>query len=266
MAADLSLGASPISLQGVSKVFETKDGTIRAVDGVTLDIEPGSFVSIVGPSGCGKTTLLRMMAGLVEPTRGSIRIGDSPVELGTSDVGMVFQQATLLPWKTVRENVVFPSKLQNKSVREARRRAEDLLELVHLKGFEAKYPAELSGGMQQRVSICRALIEDPSVMLMDEPFGALDAMTREHLNVELERLWLERRKSVVFVTHSISEAVLLSDRVVVMSPRPGRITDVVDIPLSRPRDLDQLASAEGARIQAAIRSHFSRADDLVESL
>jgi len=228
-----------IRLEGVEKTYRTQRGElVHALEGITLDVEENEFVTLVGPSGCGKSTLLKLVAGLVPATRGSIHARGALVSEPFPDVGFVFQQPVLLPWRTVLDNVLFSAEMLGLDVRQCRKRAGDLLELTGLDGFETKYPRELSGGMQQRVAICRALLPDPSLLLMDEPFGALDAMTREEMSLELLRIWEEKRKTILFVTHSIPEAILLADRVVVMTPRPGRIAKVLDVALPRPRTMD----------------------------
>ena len=228
-----------IRLDGVGKTYRTRRGDlVRAVEDVTLLVEPNEFVTLVGPSGCGKSTLLKLVAGLTPATRGAIHIREQPVREPFPDVGFVFQQPVLLPWRSVLDNVLFSVEMLGLEPRQYRKPALDLLELTGLAGFETKYPRELSGGMQQRVAICRALLPDPSLLLMDEPFGALDAMTREEMSLELLRVWEERRKTILFVTHSIPEAILLADRVVVMTPRPGRIARVLDVALPRPRTME----------------------------
>ena len=228
-----------IRLDGVGKTYRTRRGDIvRAVEDITLHVAENEFVTLVGPSGCGKSTLLRLVAGLTPATRGAIRVRDTAVREPFPDVGFVFQQPVLLPWRSVLDNVLFSVEMLGQPPRQYRRQAADLLELTGLGGFETKYPRELSGGMQQRVAICRALLPDPSLLLMDEPFGALDAMTREEMSLELLRVWEERRKTILFVTHSIPEAILLADRVVVMTARPGRIARVLTIDLPRPRTME----------------------------
>ena len=228
-----------IRLDGVEKTYRTRKGDlVHALAATTLTVEENEFVTLVGPSGCGKSTLLKLVAGLVPPTGGRIRIRDQLVREPFPDVGFVFQQPVLLPWRTVLDNVLFSIEMLGLDPRQHRKPAGDLLELTGLAGFETKYPRELSGGMQQRVAICRALLPDPSLLLMDEPFGELDAMTREEMSLELLRIWEERRKTILFVTHSIPEAILLADRVVVMSPRPGRISRVITVDLPRPRTVD----------------------------
>jgi NitT/TauT family transport system ATP-binding protein len=228
-----------IRLDRVEKTYRTRRGDlVHALAETSLTVGSNEFVTLVGPSGCGKSTLLKLVAGLVPPTRGRIHVRDQPVEEPFPDVGFVFQQPVLLPWRTVVDNVLFSIEMLGLEPRQYRKPAADLLELTGLAGFETKYPRELSGGMQQRVAICRALLPDPGLLLMDEPFGALDAMTREEMSLELLRIWEERRKTILFVTHSIPEAILLADRVVVMSSRPGRIVRVITVDLPRPRTMD----------------------------
>jgi NitT/TauT family transport system ATP-binding protein len=228
-----------IRLDHVGKTYRTRRGDlVHALEDIDLEVGNAEFVTLVGASGCGKSTLLKLVAGLTPPTRGSIRIRDAIVREPFPDVGFVFQQPVLLPWRSVLDNVLFSVEMLGLDPRQYRKPAEDLLELTGLAGFEAKYPRELSGGMQQRVAICRALLPDPSLLLMDEPFGALDAMTREEMSLELLRIWDERRTTILFVTHSIPEAILLADRVVIMTPRPGRIARVLDVDLPRPRTME----------------------------
>ena len=237
-----------ISIQNVSKKFRGSDGElVHAIDDVHFDIREGEFISLIGPSGCGKSTLLRMIADLIEPSEGSITVnGKTPKQARLDrDYGFVFQSPTLYDWRTVLKNVELPLEIMKYSKEQRRQRAEDMLSLVELSSFVNKYPWQLSGGMQQRVSIARALAFEPTILLMDEPFGALDEMTRERMNNELLRIWTSiPHMTVVFVTHSIAEAVYLSDRVVVLSARPGRLAQIIDIDLPRPRgpetrDLDQ---------------------------
>ena len=228
-----------IELASITKTYRSRQGDpIHAIEDVSLAIKEKEFVSLVGPSGCGKSTLLKLVAGLVTPTRGVVRIRGAEIREPFPDVGIVFQSAVLLPWRTVLDNVLFSIEMLGLRADSYRDRALSLIELAGLAGFERKFPWELSGGMQQRVAICRALVHDPSILLMDEPFGALDAMTREEMGFELLRLWEERRKTILFVTHSIPEAILLSDRVVVMTPRPGRLALVLDVQLPRPRTVE----------------------------
>jgi NitT/TauT family transport system ATP-binding protein len=233
-----------IRLDAVTQIFASRDGDdIVALEDVSLEVAANSFVCLVGPSGCGKSTLLRLVAGLVSATRGSVTIGGTPVTEPRADIGIVFQAPTLLPWASVLDNVLFPLRMMGRLAPDSRDRAMELIRLVGLDGFEGRYPRELSGGMQQRAGICRALVHDPAILLMDEPFGALDALTREELTLELLRIWRERPKTILFVTHSIPEAILLADRVAVMSPRPGRIVELVDVALPRPRDFDMEGDA-----------------------
>jgi NitT/TauT family transport system ATP-binding protein len=223
-----------VSLQGVSRTFVTRSGTdVVALRDVTLDIRRDQFVTVVGPSGCGKTTLMKLVGGITPPTHGTVKLAGEVLLRPSRKVGMVFQRPVLLPWRTVLENVLFPLEMLGWSTDDRKDEAHRLIDLVGLTGFENALPSELSGGMQQRVSICRALIYEPELLLMDEPFGALDAMTREDLSFELLRIWDEKRKTVVFVTHSIAEAVLLADRVIVMTARPGKV--VMDVPITLPR-------------------------------
>ncbi len=227
-----------ISLKGVTKRFAARSGDdVLALKEVSLDIPRDQFVTLVGPSGCGKSTLMKIIGGLTAPSGGVVKLDGKVLDRPSRDVGMVFQRPVLLPWRSVLDNILFPIQMLGWSIPKYLDEAHRLIELVGLRGFEKALPRELSGGMQQRVSICRALIYNPRLLLMDEPFGALDAMTREDLSIEVMRIWTERRKTVVFVTHSISEAVLLADRVIVMTARPGRVVMDVPIDLPRPRDL-----------------------------
>lgn len=247
-----------ISVRDVQKTFITRSGSaVTALDRTSLDIAEDEFVTIVGPSGCGKTTLLRLIAGIVQPSSGEIILKGRKVVRPSREIGMVFQQPILLSWRTVLDNVLFPIEMLGWPVAKYRDEAMRLLELVGLQGFESARPRELSGGMQQRVSICRALVSDPKVLLMDEPFAALDAMTREELGVELLRIWSERRKTVVFVTHSIAEAILLADRVLVMTARPGRVVRELKIDLPRPRRIEMEHSAEFGRYSDAVRNSIT---------
>ncbi|PYN34728.1 MAG: ABC transporter ATP-binding protein [Candidatus Rokuibacteriota bacterium] len=228
-----------IRLQGVEKTYRTRRGDlVPAVEGITLDIAENEFVTLVGPSGCGKSTLLKLVAGLTPVSGGTVRVRDTVVREPFPDVGIVFQHPVLLPWRTVLDNVLFAAEMLGLDPDDHRKRALELLELSGLAGFETRLPRELSGGMQQRVAICRALLPDPTLLLMDEPFGALDAMTREELGFELLRIWDARRKTILFVTHSIPEAILLADKVVVMTSRPGRVARVITIDLPRPRTVE----------------------------
>lgn len=249
-----------VSFKGTGRTFRTREGALlTALETVNFDVHAGEFVSLLGPSGCGKTTLLRMAAGLLQPSWGSVVVGGHDVIEPRPDFGVVFQQPLLLPWLTVFKNVLLPVDVQGRKVRDYHARALELIEMVGLKGFENRLPSELSGGMQQRVALARGLIHDPKLLLMDEPFAALDAMTRENMNIELQRIWAANRKTVLFVTHGIPEAVFLSDRVVVMSARPGRIVKVVDIPFPRLRQPSLLGTAEFAEVCAEIRAVFDEA-------
>jgi NitT/TauT family transport system ATP-binding protein len=225
-----------IGLNRVTRIFNSRDGDqVTALEDVSLTIERDEFIALVGPSGCGKSTLLRIVAGLILPTAGTATIAGQPIREPRPETGIVFQAPTLLPWASVMDNVLFPLRMMHRIDSTSADKAAALIKLVGLAGFERRSPRELSGGMQQRVAICRALVHDPDILLMDEPFGALDALTREEMTLELLRIWSERPKTVLFVTHSITEAVVLADRVVVMSPRPGRIAEIIDIESERPR-------------------------------
>lgn len=226
-----------IAISGVSKSFSTRNGTVHALENINLSISKGEFVSVLGPSGCGKSTLMMLLSGLDLVTAGRITVGKKDIFGPNPDVGIVFQQDVLLEWRSALQNILMQAEIRGADRTEARQRARQLLRMVSLEDFENAYPRELSGGMRQRVSICRALLHRPPLLLMDEPFGALDAMTRDQLQIDLLRLCAESDMTVFFITHSISEAIFLSDRVVVMSPRPGRIERIIDIDLPRPRRL-----------------------------
>jgi NitT/TauT family transport system ATP-binding protein len=250
-----------LELQGVTKLYQTREGKrIEALRDINLAIGEGEFVTVVGPSGCGKSTLLRILCGLERRSGGAIRFAGRALEGPSRQVGIVLQAPVLLAWRTVLDNVLLPVEVQRLNRAEHLDRAQALLEMAGLSGFAKRYPFELSGGMQQRVSICRALIHDPSFLLMDEPFGALDAMTRESMNLELLRIWKDRRKTMMLVTHSIAEAVFLADRVVAMSPRPGRIVECVTIDLPRPRTLEMFTSKAFGRYVSQIRDLFDGPD------
>ena len=248
-----------IALDRVGMTYEAQSGPVEALRDISFGVRRGELVALVGPSGCGKSTLLRLVAGLRPATRGHVAIDGRPVTRPMAAVGMVFQAPVLLKWRSVLDNVLLPVELAGLEARRYRDRARDLLRLVGLGGFEAKLPRELSGGMQQRVSLCRALLLDPPLLLMDEPFGALDAMTRDEMNLELLRIWGEgggagdqQRKTILFVTHSIPEAVFLADRVVVLSPRPGRVAGICPVPLPRPRTVEARAAAAFGRLSLEI--------------
>jgi len=247
-----------IEVRGVSLRYPGVGGGVLALKDINFGIGEGEFMAIVGPSGCGKTTLLKILAGLLGGFEGRASLKGTPIAKPRRDIGVVFQSPVLFPWRSVLGNVMLPADVQRLDKPRLRRQALELIKLVGLDGFEHRYPWELSGGMQQRVGIVRALVHDPAMLLMDEPFGALDAMTREAMNVELQRIWMERRKTVLFITHSVGEAVFLAGRVLVMTPRPGRIQDELAIELPRPRPLDIMnTEAFGGyvrRIRAALNA------------
>src|SRR2546429_5119107 len=236
VAPTVELARKVIAVRGLSKRYGAED-SVEALHEVDFSVAEGEFLAIVGPSGCGKSTLLKILAGLIPASGGTALLNDVPIEGPRRDIGVVFQSAVLFPWRSVLGNVLLPADVQRLGRAAMTVRAMELLALVGLSGFEHRYPWQLSGGMQQRVSLVRALIHDPALLLMDEPFGALDALTREAMNVELQRIWLERRKTVVFITHSTAEAVFLADRIPGMTPRPGRIADLFPVELPRPRAL-----------------------------
>jgi NitT/TauT family transport system ATP-binding protein len=245
-----------IEIRQATKVYQTASGPVESLKPLNIDIVEGEFVAIVGPSGCGKSTLLKMVAGLLPVTAGSISINGIKVTGPQTNVGIVFQSAVLLAWRSVLNNILLQAEIRQMPKEEALARARRLIEMTGLKGFENKNPWELSGGMQQRASICRALLHDPPLLLMDEPFGALDAMTREKMNVELQRIWMAAKKTVLLITHSIPEAIYLADRVLVMSERPGSIAAEYRIDLPRPRGLDVMGSAAFGDYAKLIRAHF----------
>lgn len=245
-----------IRIDNATKIYKTRDGQVESLKPISVDIADGEFVAIVGPSGCGKSTLLKLIGGLLPVTTGRIEIDGQKVAGPQTQVGVVFQSAVLLAWRNVLGNILLQADMRGMPKAQARERAQELVELTGLSGFETKFPWELSGGMQQRVSICRALLHDPPLLLMDEPFGALDAMTRERMNMELQRIWLNARKTAVLITHSIPEAVFLADRVLVMSERPGTIAAEYHIDLPRPRPLDVMATPQFAEYTKLIRRHF----------
>ncbi len=257
-----------VSFRAVSHAYAARDGSeVLALLGLDIEVRRGEFLAVVGPSGCGKSTALRFVAGLDKPTRGAVLVNGRDVDDQAELVGIVFQRPTLLDWLTIEGNVLLPLRVSRGRPGAAERRgAQALLEMVGLGQFASKHPSELSGGMQQRAAICRALVQDPDILLMDEPFGALDAMTREDMCFELQRIWQRTGKTIIFVTHSIPEAVLLADRVAVMSPRPGRLLDLVDVPLPRARTAETMADPAfidlTTRIRGAIHGRaFDSASD-----
>jgi NitT/TauT family transport system ATP-binding protein len=254
-----SSGSESLAVLDVGLIYETTSGTVEALRNVSLNVRDGEFISIVGPSGCGKSSLLKLVLGLQDPTHGEIRIAGTKITGPTRHAGCVFQSPVLLPWRTIKENVLLPVDVMALDRSSATARADHFLKLVGLGGFEERYPFELSGGMQQRAAIVRALVHDPRLLIMDEPFAALDALTREQLSIELQRVWMESRKTVVFITHSISEAVFLSDRIIVMSARPGRIVAEYHNPYPRPRNFDSLNSPELGKLMTDIRASLDRA-------
>jgi NitT/TauT family transport system ATP-binding protein len=258
-----STSVPDISFAGVEKRYATDGRTLPAVDQTDLLIRGGEFLVLLGPSGCGKTTMLRMIAGLVQPSAGSIKIGphelwngDRRNSAATKDLGVVFQDANLFPWFSVENNIALPLKMRGVEKKQRLARARKLCDLVGIGGFEAAWPRQLSGGMRQRAAIARALSDDPDILLMDEPFGALDAITRDQLNLEIQRIWLKQECTVVFVTHSIPEAVFLADRILLLSPRPGRIDTIVEVPFSRPRSVEIQGEPEFQDIVRQLRDRL----------
>ncbi|WP_017612070.1 ABC transporter ATP-binding protein [Nocardiopsis salina] len=251
-ATETPVGVEAVRVDDISKVFGSGRGAITAIDGMSVHVDRGDFLAVVGASGCGKSTLLSLVAGLEEPTTGT-------VDVGGRKVAMMFQEASLFPWLTVGSNIEIPMRVNRVPKAERRRRVEELLELVRLQGMAKKRPHELSGGMRQRVALARALAQDADVLLMDEPFGALDAMTRDILHDELERIWRERNLTIMFVTHNVREAVRLGDRVVLLSSRPGRVIEEFTVEGERPRRIDSARIAEqAARITDRLREEVSR--------
>jgi NitT/TauT family transport system ATP-binding protein len=242
-----------VAIRDVGVRFAASGGGVEALAACSLEIAAGSFTAIIGPNGCGKSTLLRLIAGLLQPTAGSVTVDGLAPRPGDGRVGLAFQQPRLIPWRSTLDNVALPLELAGFPVAQRRARASDALDRVGLRGAATLRPRELSGGMAQRAALARALIADPSVLLLDEPFSALDALTRETFDSELQRLWLERRRTVVFVTHSVSEAVALADRVVVMTPRPGQVARVVEVDLPRPRPAELLGDRRTAELAAEVR-------------
>jgi NitT/TauT family transport system ATP-binding protein len=246
-----------IRVTHLDKLYATGHGEVHALQDIDFTVKEGEFISIVGPSGCGKSTLLKILAGLLPKTTGEVELDGTPIGGPRKDIGVVFQAPVLFPWRSVLRNVMLPPDVQKLDREFHRRKAMELIEMVGLKGFENRFPWELSGGMQQRVGIIRALIHDPKMLLMDEPFGALDAMTRDAMNLELQRIWMERKKTIIFITHSIPEAVFLGDRVLVMTPRPGRIADDRHIDLPRPRPLDVMTTPAFGEHVRHVRAYFN---------
>jgi len=245
-----------IRVDQVAKTYVTADGPVESLKALSFEIREGEFMSVVGPSGCGKSTLLKLIAGLLPPSGGEIVLNGRRVDGPPDNVGIVFQSPVLLAWRTVLDNVMLQIELRRLDRHAYAGKAKALLDMVGLSDFHRKFPWQLSGGMQQRASIARALVHDPEVLLMDEPFGALDAMTREKMNLELQRIWSETRKTVLFITHSIPESIFLSDRILVMTERPGRIAAMYDVPLPRPRTLSMMGTAEFANLAQKVRAHF----------
>ncbi|MFH9200643.1 ABC transporter ATP-binding protein [Streptomyces anulatus] len=243
--------AAAVRLADVSVRFRSKKRDVTAIGDVSLDVAPGEFVAIVGPSGCGKSTLLKLVAGLLTASSGEVLLGGEQVTGPRHDIGYVFQRAALLEWRSALRNILLQAEIRHMEPASARERADDLIRMTGLTGFEDAYPHELSGGMQQRVALCRALLHEPPVLLMDEPFGALDALTREQMNTELNRIWRTTGTTVLLVTHSISEAVYLADRVVVMSPRPGTVTEIIEVGLPAERDYSETLGRPEFRAAAA---------------
>ena len=254
-----ALRAGAIEVRNVGKVFKTSTQDVVALEDISLEVKPGHFVVLVGPSGCGKSTLLMMLAALLQQTSGTITINGQPIPEPDPDrVGVVFQEASLFPWLTAEENVEFPLALRGVAKSERRAKAQDALQLVGLDGFGRRHPHELSGGMKQRVSIARGLVQDPPVLLMDEPFAALDEQTRMTMGDELLRIWAATGKTVVFVTHSLTEAVYLADEVAVMSARPGRIVDLLQVQLPRPRTYEMLSGDAFGSLRDRIWRHIRK--------
>ncbi|HEY7243888.1 MAG TPA: ABC transporter ATP-binding protein [Xanthobacteraceae bacterium] len=255
-SVEVAAAARPalIRARGLSKTYVTGSGEVTALKGLDFEIYDGELVSVIGQSGCGKSTLLKLLAGLLPYTAGSVELNGKPLRGPTREAAVVFQSPVLLPWRTVLDNVLLPIEFRKLPMGSYRQSAAELLQMVHLSEFAQRYPHELSGGMQQRVAIVRALVQDPQLLLMDEPFGALDAMTRDQMNLELLRIWSQSRKTVIFITHSIAEAVFLSDRVIAMTARPGSIADVIAIDLPRPRELSIINTDRFGRYAARLRS------------
>ncbi|MCC7079228.1 MAG: ABC transporter ATP-binding protein [Burkholderiales bacterium] len=246
-----------LQVQGLGVTYASARGKVKALEGLDARLHQGEFLAVLGPSGCGKSTLLKLVAGLLKPSAGRVTLAGEPINGPRPDVGIVFQQPTLLPWQSTLNNVLLPIRTLRRDLAQGRRRALELLQLVGLETFANHYPGELSGGMQQRVGIARGLVHDPALLLMDEPFAALDAMTREHMMLELQRIWMATSKSIVFITHSIPEAVFLADRIVVLSARPGRTIRELSIDLPRPRTVATMGEPRFNSICNELRSLFT---------
>lgn len=252
-----STAVPDIDIRDAGKTFESERGDVQALAGIDLAIRPGEFVSIVGPSGCGKSTLLKCVAGLERLSTGKLEVRGKPVTDVPDDLGIVFQRDLLVDWRTILDNVLLVAEFRRVDMARAKPKARELLQLFGLEAYADRYPWELSGGMRQRASICRALVDDPGLLLMDEPFGALDAMTRDAMNLELQRIWMDTGKTIILVTHSISEAVFLADRIVLLSPRPGKIDTIVEVPVPRPRRSEVQASETFQSIALALRQRLA---------
>lgn len=248
------MNQSILEIHNVHARFASRLGQLEALEGVTFDVKLGEFVCLIGPSGCGKSTLLRIIAGLIQPSAGHVRFEGQSQQAPNRKIGLVFQQPTLLPWRTVEHNIALPLEIRNVPDLEIQTRTEEILTLVDLTDFRGERPANLSGGMAQRAAIARALVQNPEVLLLDEPFGALDALTREIMTAELLRIWEQRHRTVVMVTHNVEEAALLADRVIVLSPRPGHVVEEVIVPLSRPRTQTLLGTAELQEVAQRLRA------------
>ena len=243
-----------MQIRHVTKYYKTSTGSVHALEDINLDIKQGSFTCIVGPSGCGKTTLLWGLSGLHELTSGDVILNGAPVTGPRPEIGMIFQEANLLPWRDLMKNILFPFEIKRIDPRPHLARIQGLIDEVGLSGFENKYPRELSGGMQQRASIVRCLSYDPELILMDEPFGALDAFTRDEMNLLIQKMWMETGKTIIFVTHNVTEAIFLSDRVIVLSARPGKVAHIFDIDLPRPRTIEQTFTPEFIKLVLQIKA------------
>ena len=263
LSTPLSMDGSVLRAEHISVTFPSPQGGLGALDDVSFQVGQGEFVCVVGPSGCGKSTLLRVIGGLLSPTSGQVYLRGDPLNGPCGDIGIVFQKANLMPWRTAMHNITLPLEIQGLDATLAQQQATDLIRLVGLEGFEQNYPHELSGGMAQRVAIARALIQDPEILLLDEPFGSLDALTRERMNLELLRIWETHRKTVVMVTHNIQEAILLADRVIVMTARPGQITVNLPVTLPRPRSQDVIYSVAFIELARHIREAIGWQGDSV---